>query len=53
MKPVTSEKELADYVTKVTKYMTKGEQGNTDIDDVMFRKHNVAFCGEWRYADTK
>ena len=52
VKPVISENELADYVTKVTKYMTKGNPGNTDIDTVMYRKHNVSFCGDWRYADT-
>ena len=52
VKPVISENELADYVTKVTKYMTKGTPGNPDIDTVMYRKHNVSFCGDWRYADT-
>ena len=52
VKPVISQNELADYVTKVTKYMTKGEAGNPDIDTVMYRKHNVSFCGEWRYANT-
>ena len=52
VKPVISENELADYVTKVTKYMTKGNPGNPDIDTVMYRKHNVSFCGDWRYADT-
>lgn len=52
VKPVTSSDELADYITKVTKYMTKGDQVNSEVDDVMFRKHNVSFCGSWRYADT-
>lgn len=50
VKPVISENELADYVTKVTKYMTKGISGNPELDHVMFRKHNVSFCGDWRYA---
>ena len=52
VKPVISENELADYVTKVTKYMTKHQPGNPDIDTVMYRKHNVSFCGDWRYGVT-
>ena len=51
--------ELADYVTKVTRYITKStstdyaESGNRAIDDVLYRKHNVSFCGSWRYANTQ
>lgn len=52
VKPVISENELADYVTKVTKYLTKGTPGNQELDTVMFRKHNVSFCGDWRHAYT-
>lgn len=58
VKPVQTQTELAEYVTKVTRYMTKVgpnsndiESGNRKMDDVMFLKHNVSFCGSWRYAN--
>ena len=58
VKPVNTREELAEYVTKVTRYITKvgpgtadTESGNREMDSVMFRKHNVSFCGAWRYGE--
>lgn len=50
VKEVRDSDELVEYITKVTRYMTKQESATKDsveIDNVMYRRRNIAFTGEW------